>query len=157
MHEVKIFNEIQNNKKILIFDLRTVEEYKANHIDLSINIPYNEHDNNFFETICDKKFNLVKDQYMNNREVKQRIETFKRYYIVLIMSQKRIKKKKIENFDSTEVDKDEKDRIIKTLLFYESLILNGVREIGVYNLGIDKMVEKYDFITHIYGQDPLAK
>ena len=40
--ETKIFNELQNNKKILIFDFRPKSLFKQNHLENSINLPIDE-------------------------------------------------------------------------------------------------------------------
>ena len=42
--ETKIFNELQNNKKILIFDFRSRIEYEQSHLENSLNIPIDEID-----------------------------------------------------------------------------------------------------------------
>ena len=147
IHEVRIFNEIQNSKKILIFDFRNREEYFMQNLGLSLNIPFDEHDFEFYQALDDKKI-AVLDKYTDCCEVKQRLKSFKRYFIVLLMSETRIKRKTIENCLSEETDSLERDKIIKTLLFYKALVKQGVREIGIFNLGINKLASEYGFMIN---------
>jgi hypothetical protein len=151
IHEVRIFNEIQNNKKILIFDFRRKDEYFKTNLGLSLNIPYDEHTYDFYQNFNEKKVATLVEQYTGCHEVKQRLRSFKRYFIVLLMSENRIKRKTIESCSSSgddSVDPVEKEKIIKTLLFYKALVSNGVREIGVFNLGINKLTSEYGFMMN---------
>lgn len=151
IHEVRIFNEIQNNKKILIFDFRTKDEYFKSKLGLSINIPYDEHNYDFYENFNDKKVACLIEQYTGCSDVKLRLKSFKRYFIVLLMSENKIKRKTIETCSSSlncNPDSVEKEKIIKTLLFYKALVSNGVREIGLFNLGINKLISEYSFMMN---------
>lgn len=151
IHEVKIFNEIQNNKKILIFDFRTKEDYNRTSLYYSINIPYNEHDKNNL-----KVFNVDKMMELASKEeIKEMVRKYKRYYIVIIMSEKKIARKKILKHENSE--DIERDIIIKTLLFYKALVNNRVRELGLFNLGFSKFVDHYEFIVCKNSSYPLAK
>ncbi len=143
IHEVKIFNEIQNKRKILIFDLRKKDEYHKCYLDESINIPYNEYDYEFFETFKENKISeLAIDEYL-----KEKVLRYKRYFIAIIMSDKKIRRRDILKQVGND---DELDRIKKSLLLYKSLINNKVREIGLFNKGFDKILNNYSFlVTHL--------
>ena len=67
------------------------------------------------------------------------------------MSENKIKRKTIETCSSSlncNPDSVEKEKIIKTLLFYKALVSNGVREIGIFNLGINKLISEYSFMMN---------
>ena len=158
IHEVKIFNEIQNNKKIIIFDFRNREEYLSNHLDLSLNIPFDEHELDYYETLFDKKLNITDQKYIDSEEVKLRLKNCRRYFIVIIMSEERIKRKAIENCErDQDINLLTKEKILKTLLFYKSLVIKGVRDIGIYNLGIKELTSQYKFMMHSRDIKPLIK
>jgi hypothetical protein len=70
IHEVKVYNEIQNEKKILLFDLRKKEDYNKCHLDFSINIPYNEYDEDFFKLFDSKKIKYISDNLCQDDELK---------------------------------------------------------------------------------------
>jgi hypothetical protein len=157
IHEIKIFNEIQNQSKILIFDFRKRSEYEARHLDLSINIPYDESDTDFFETFCESKIKLLCENFTHSDCVRQRIKSYKRYFIALIMSEEKIKRKQIENVLSDEGEEEKREAIQKVMLFYKALIIKGVREIGLYNGGMKKVAENYEFMLWHGIEKPLAK
>lgn len=157
IHEIKIFNEIQNNKKILIFDFRKREEFVASHIELSVNIPHNEYDHDFFESLCDNKIKTLCEDFTECEEVRKRIKNYKRNFVALIMSQEKIKRRTIESCESMEIEQDERDRITKTLLFYKALVCNHVREIGVYNSGMGRFSEHFQFLLWENMKTPLVK
>ncbi len=152
IHEVKIFNEIQNNKKILIFDLRTKEEFKESYLEFSINLPYDELSDDVLVKFDENKIS----EYATSKELKEMVKRYKRYYIVIIMSQIKIKRKTIIDFVNCS-NKEDKQKIIKSLLLYQSLINKKVREIGLYNLGFLKFVEHYYFMVYNHNNKPIAK
>ena len=156
IQEIKIFNEIQNRKKILIIDLRKREEYDALHLELSINLPYNEYDDEFFFNLFTKK-NQNWSLLTNDEDVKKRLKDFKRYFIAIVMSEEKIKRRQVESFNSDEIDTEESNRIIKSLLLYKCLKQNGVREKGIYNSGISKFKTNYNFLLCTYGNKPIIK
>jgi hypothetical protein len=155
INEVKIFNEIQNSKKIIIFDLRSKEEFISHHLELSVNITYNENNFDFFENISkgnlDSKFNNVCE------EISKRLKNYKRYFVAILMSEKKIKKTKIQNFDFNDLDDSDKEKIIKSLLFYKSLVSNGVRELGIFSYGMEKIMLHYDFLLNYKDKQPQVK
>ena len=108
---------IQNYKKLIIFDFRKREDFNINHIHNSINIPFNEFDFKFFETIDDQKLCYLCNNFVKCDELKCMLKRYKRYYIVLIMSQEKIKRKTIEAIgtDKKLNSEEEKDQIIKKI------------------------------------------
>lgn len=152
IHEVKIYNEIQNSGKILVFDLRSRADFDKSHLENSINIPLDEFDFEFFEKFDENKIaNLVTDD-----TVKSMVLKYKRYFIVIIMSETRIQRKTILDAKSA-VSKEEQDTIKKSLQFYKSLTDNKVRELGLYNLGFKKFSEVYYFMITNNKDAPLAR
>jgi hypothetical protein len=149
INEVKIFNEIQNYKKLIIFDFRKREDFNINHIHNSINIPFNEFDFKFFETIDDQKLCYLCNNFVKCDELKCMLKRYKRYYIVLIMSQEKIKRKTIEAIGTGKKlnSEEEKDQIIKSLLLYKALQKNRVYEMGMFNLGFKKIIKHFDFLV----------
>jgi hypothetical protein len=155
INEVKIFNEIQNSKKIIIFDLRSKEEFTSHYLELSLNIAYNENNPEFFENICkgnlDLKFSNVCE------EISKRLKTYKRYFIAILMSEKKIKKAKVQKLDFSDLEANDKEKIIKSLLFYRSLVSNGVRELGIFCYGMEKIVQHYNFLLNYKDKEPQIK
>jgi len=151
IHEVKIYNELQNNKKILIFDLRKKEEKEFWSLDYTINIPYDEHSDDFFSIFEVENFIKKTD----NHEVKEMLYKYKRFYIVIVMSEEKIARRTILKFP--ECDGDEKLIIKRSLLLYKALTNKRVRELGLFNLGFKKFAEHYGFLIKFKGQIPAAK
>jgi rhodanese-related sulfurtransferase len=143
IHEVKIYNEIQNHKKIIIFDLRQRDQYQKAHVQFSINIPFNEYDAQFYINFSEKKYADLTD----SEDLKEMIKSYKRYYIVIIMSDEKIKRKNIISFNKQEEGVD-KEIIRKSLLLYQSLVTNKVRELGLYNIGFSKFASYYYFLVN---------
>jgi len=151
IHDVKIFNEIQNYKKILIFDFRKKEEFDECHLNLSINIPYNKFDYSFFESIQETELaNLTDDLELKNNVLK-----YKRFYIAIIMSSNKITRHAILNQDS--LIEEENEIIIKCLLFYKALTKARIRELGLYNKGFERISKNYYFIINNLSCSPLVK
>jgi hypothetical protein len=153
IHEVKIFNEIQNNKRILIFDLRKKEEFKKCKLSFSLNIPFNEYSPSDFEKL-DIDFLSQKAEDM---DVKDMIKKFRRFYIVIIMSEEKIERKKIFNPKELHSDKEHMDIVQKSLLLYFALTKSKVRELGLYNLGFKKFEKHYSFMVSKNLNLPQAK
>jgi rhodanese-related sulfurtransferase len=140
IHEVKVYNEIQNDRKVILFDLRKQEDFKKHNLDQSINIPFNEFEESFFETIDEKAISeLTQDQELRNNILK-----YKRFYIVIIISQTKISRKNI--FFQNSQDDEELEIIQKSLIFYKAFIKNRVREIGLYNPGFTNICKIYPFL-----------
>jgi hypothetical protein len=159
INEVKIFNEIQNYKKLIIFDFRKREDFQVNHIEHSIHIPFNEFDFQFFENVDDQKLCYLCNNFVKCEELKTMLKRYKRHYIVLIMSQEKIKKKTIEEVGTGKKfhSEEEKEQILKSLLFYKALQKNRVYEMGLFNLGFKKIMKHYDFLVCSETRIPLAK
>jgi len=159
INEVKIFNEIQNYKKLIIIDFRKREDFNINHIENSINIPFNEYDFQFFETIDDQKMCYICNNFVRCENLKSMLKRYKRHYIVLIISQEKIKRKTIEAIGTGKKlnSEEEKDQIIKSLLFYKALQKNRVYEMGMFNLGFKKITKYFDFLVCSESRRSLAK
>jgi hypothetical protein len=151
IHEVKVYNEIQNEKKILIFDLRKREDFDRNHLDLSVNIPFDEFDYSFFENIDENKISELTE----DKEIKSNVLKYKRFYIVLVISQNKICRRKIISLEDK--DDEEHEMIKKGLIFYKAFLKNRVREIGLYNHGFKKIINNYPFIVQSIKEPPIAR
>ena len=151
IHEVKIFNEIQNNKKILIFDLRKREDYLNSNLKFSINLPYDEHSHEIYKNFDEE----ILCTFTQDSEVKEMLRKFRRFYIVIIMSEVKIPRKRILKY--TECIDDEKCIVSKSMLLYEALTRRKVRDLGLFNLGFRIFREHYEFIVNRGGLTPLAK
>jgi CRISPR/Cas system CSM-associated protein Csm2 small subunit len=140
IHDVKIFNEMQNQKKILIIDLRSRDEFNKCHLGESINIPYNEHGEDFFKTFDE---NIISEM-TNENELRNKILRFKRFYIAIITSEKKINRRDILKMNGTG---DELERTTKSLLLYKSFLNKKIREIGLYNKGFERISNHYYFLV----------
>lgn len=150
IHEVKIFNELQNNKKILIFDLRKKEEYILANLDFSINLPFDQHENHLFDNFNETKL----AEMTNSKDLKEMIKKYKRFYIAIVMSEEKVARKKIINL---EAEGEEKVQIEKSLMLYKALVKKRVRELGLFNLGFKKFVDHYYFLVRCEDKKPLAR
>lgn len=154
INEVKIYNEMQNQNKILIFDLRKREDYIKSHVEYSINIPYDQHDEETFS--CVEKIKKVTEIYTDLPKAREMLEKYKRFFIVIIMSEMKIKLKHVYNFES--IDNEEvRDNIYKSHIFYNTLLKNKVRELGLYNLGFRNFDYHYTFLTHGLNKKQILK
>jgi len=148
INEVKIFNELQNYKKIIFFDFRNVADYNLNHLQHTIHLPFTEFEFDFFENLNEEKIKFIGNKLIQCDELKEMLKKYKRHYIVLILSEEKIKRKIIqstcfENFDPSD---EKKSQITKCLMFYRALRKNRVYEIGLYNLGFEKIIQHYDYL-----------
>jgi hypothetical protein len=156
IHEVKIYNEIQNHKKIIIFDLRSRETFAKSHIQFALNLPYKEYEPSFYINFDEEKLCLL----TTREELKSMIRRFKRYYIVIIMSEHKIKRKHVLNYHKQcpVKDQEERDIIKKSVLLYQTLTSgHKVREIGLYNLGFERFTNHYYFIINRGIHAPISK
>jgi hypothetical protein len=114
----------------------------------SIHLPFTDFDFDFFENINDEKINFICNKYIYCEELKEMLRKYKRHFIVLILSEEKIKRKTIECASSEKYDiTDEKNiKIIKCLMFYRALRNNRVYEMGLYNLGFEKISRHYDYL-----------
>jgi hypothetical protein len=152
IHEVKIYNELQNHKKILIFDLRPKESYQNSHVHFALNIPHNEHDSLIYSNFNEDTYSELTDF----EEIRAMIKSYKRYYIVIITSDNKIKRKTILNFFKQK-EGTEKDIIRKSLLLYQCLVeKNKIREIGLFNMGFNKFSDHYYFIVTRNNLPPVS-
>jgi hypothetical protein len=151
IHEVKVYNELQNHKQILIFDLRSKESYINSHLHFAINIPYTDYDSTFFANFNEE----VYSELTTNDEIKAMVKSFKRYYIVILISEDKIKRKDILYYFKLQ-EGQKKDMIRKGLLLYECLVDKKVREIGLYNMGFNKFSDHYYFIVNRNSLSPVA-
>jgi hypothetical protein len=157
IHEVKIFNEIQNYKNILIFDFRRKEEFDKHRIENSINLPFDKYDYSFFETLDEAKIKQIAEVASLNEETRNMLKRHKRYYIALIISEEKIKRAMIESCEKFDSDDIERERIIKCLLFYNALVKNRVYELGLYNKGFKKFEQHYYYLVSSIDKKALAR
>ena len=145
INEIKIFNEIQNSKEVLIFDFRTVLSFRNAYIPHSLNIPYNSFELDFFQN-----YNIEKLlELTENPLTCKMVEKYKRHYIIILISNEFIRKKHIYDIIANNICEDDSlyELIIKPLVFFETLIKNKVREIGVYNKGFQSFNTAYQFMV----------
>jgi hypothetical protein len=153
IHEVKIYNELQNHQKILIFDLREKEHFQQSSLKFSLSLPHPDYPADFFANFDEIKYSELSEK----DELKSIIKSYKRYYIVIIMSELKIKRKKILSYHKLGDHFIDKEAIRKSLLLYQKLVLNKVREIGLYNMGFKSFADNYYFIITRYGLPPISK
>ncbi len=148
LSQFKIFNEVES-QKILIFDFRTREEFQTGCLlDYSINLPYNEIPTELLENsraIEDKLLEPYADSGTCNR-----VQKYKRCFVVLIMSEEKIPKKAILEASQVMDNPDESlpQRITIPLKFYKNLVNNKVREIGLYNRGFRTLKSNFPFLCY---------
>lgn len=147
INESKIYNEFQNNKKIIIFDLRKKEDFEKYHLDCSINLPYDILDLGFFQSIDENKLS----GYATSDEMKANLKKYKRFYIAIILSQTKVKRKIINELNTME-ENDEKDLIMKGLTLYKTLVKNRIRELGFFNIGFENFLAHYYFLVIVNGK-----
>jgi rhodanese-related sulfurtransferase len=142
LNETKIFNELQNNKKIIVFDLRSRNEYEIYHCENSINVP--------IEEIEIENISTFNEQFLSQFTKDDSYKTcllskYKRLFVAIVCSQNRIKKSLF--LTSTKKDDAEEMFIGKILIFYQSLINNKIREIGLFVKGYKMFHENYNFVS----------
>lgn len=142
INDVRIHNEIQNNRRILVFDLREPKEFQNNCLPNSLNIPYSDYEFNFFKNFTEKVSNF--EFKSEESELKEMIKRYKRFYITIIFDEKKYHRKEILNFKEEDFKKEES--LYKAILLYNSLVGNKVREIGIFIKGFEKLKEKFWFI-----------
>jgi len=140
LNETKIFNELQNHKKIIIFDFRTRSQFAAYHLENSINLPVDEVSVEDLEKVDE---NTLLSYSHNKEEAKPLLSKYKRLFVVLIFPQKQIKKR---NFVSpNQEDYEETLRIAKVITFYKTLVTNKIRELGIYIKGFGLLDNSFGF------------
>ncbi len=141
INENKIFNELQNNRKILVLDFRSRSEFNEGHCDNSINIPSDEVE---IENLFNMNENFLCTFTNGDPYLQTLLSKHKRLFIAIVCSQQKIPKKKflIENQCNTNEDLS----VAKVLLLYRSLINNKIREIGIYIKGYKQYEESYGFL-----------
>lgn len=144
INENKIFNELQNNRKILVFDFRPRNEFNLYHCENSINIPNDEVE---IENLITCQENFLYSFTNGELYLKTLLSKYKRLFIAIVCSQQKIPKK---SFFMEDKGNSNGDLLIpKVLLLYRSLINNKVREIGIFIKGYKLFQESYNFlITH---------
>ena len=151
INETKIFNEIQNNKKILVFDLRSKSDYSKTSLPNSVNLPFDEKPIEFFENfISNISTDLSEDQ-----SVKDMLCKFRRFYIAIVFSEEKFHRKEIINYDAERLRSNE--ALFKALCLYYSLSANKVREMGIHLKGFSSISNKYFFIVRNGLNGPLFK
>jgi len=140
INETKIYNEIQNNKKILIIDLRKDSDFKKMYMPFSLNLPYDQNSEKFYENFI----NNINPDLSQDDIIKEMLYRFKRYYIAIIFSEEKFQRKEIINYDIQKIKTF--DNLYKALCLYQSLISNKVREIGICLKGFKRIYEKYSFM-----------
>jgi rhodanese-related sulfurtransferase len=140
--EEKIFNELQNDKKILIFDFRKKADFDKKHLDNSINIPFDEVEFEFLQ-----KFDTqILQSYTNDTNVKSLIPKSRRQFIAIIMHNDKISKKKI--LQPSKFSEEEQFHTGKILTFYKTLHLNKHREMAIFNKGFTRIEKYYSFLLN---------
>jgi len=151
INETKIFNEIQNHKAVLIFDLRTRSDFLLRSLPNSLNLPFDENKDEFFENFINNiHHNLTDDQIL-----KEMLRKFRRFYIAIIYSDEKYNREEIINFNYQKIKDD--NSLYKALCLYNSLVSNKVREIGVHLKGFSRIFSKYSFLVRNSFNQPLLK
>ncbi len=140
INETKIFNEIQNNKKILIIDLREKSHYENMSLPFSLNLPYDKNPEDFYSNFT----NYITPDLTEDQMIKEMLYRYKRFYIAIIFSEEKFNRKDIIDWDVEKIKSF--DSLNKALSMYYSFTSNRVREIGVCLKGFKRIYEKYSFI-----------
>lgn len=151
INETKIFNEIQNNKKILVFDFRSKSEYEKMSLPNSINLPFDENPNEFFENFISQ----INPDLSEDLIIKEMLCKFRRFYIAIIFSEEKFHRKEIINYEVEKLRSN--DALYKALCAYHSLSSNKVREMGIHLKGFQAIFQKYFFIVKNNLNEPLFK
>jgi len=152
----KLFNELEN-QKIIIFDFRPRKQFiQSSILNYSINLPSDEIKTELFENpgIIDKK---LLEEFAHTEFLRRKANELKRNFIVIIMSEDKIKKEEILKYFTLIGTKDEtniSEEIVKPLKFYITLITNKVREIGILNCGYWVFKTRFPFLVHINQEPP---
>lgn len=139
--ETKIFNELQNNKKILIFDFRPKSLFKQNHLENSINLPIDEIEVESLNEFDDQSLT----KYTEDNVCKSLIYKYKRLFIVIICSQEKINRNSFLLPNKNSIN--EELNIGKILSLFRTLKNNKVRELGIFNKGFNKILTSYNLMT----------
>lgn len=151
INETKIFNEIQNNKKILVLDLRSRNDYAKMSLPNSVNLPFDEKPNEFFENFI----SFISPDFSEDPIIREMLCKFRRYYIAIIFSEEKFHMKEIINYDAEKLQSEE--ALYKALCLYHSLSTNKVREMGIHLKGFSSIFTKYFFIVRNNLSEPLFK
>ncbi len=149
INEIKIFNEIQNNKKILIFDLREKVQFLNMSLSNSLNIPFDEKEDEFFKNFIEN----ISPDLSKDIVIKELLCKFRRFYIAIIFSDQKYHRKDIINYKYQELKSH--NSLFKALNLYHSLSSNKVREIGIYLKGFYQIYCKYFFIVKKNLNEPI--
>jgi rhodanese-related sulfurtransferase len=149
INETKIFNEIQNNNKILVFDLRSKSDYEKMSLPDSVNLPFDEKPHEFFENFIGN----ISPELSDDTAVKDMLCKFRRFYIAIIFSEENFHRKEIINYEAGKLRSHE--ALYKALCLYHSLSTNKVREMGIYLKGFNAIFDKYFFIVRNDLNEPL--
>ena len=136
--ETKIFNELQNNKKILIFDFRSRIEYEQSHLENSLNIPIDEIDVERLNSF-DENFLVM---FSGENDKLHLIQKYKRLFIAIVLSQNKIKRKSFIQPNGN----IEELYIGKILTFYQTLKNNKIRELGLFKKGFNVIQKSYNLL-----------
>ena len=121
----KLFNELEN-KKIIIFDFRPRKQFDQSSIlNYSINLPYDVINIELLENpgIIDKR---LLEEFAHSDFMRRKSNVLKRNFILIIMSEDKIKKEEIlKNFAliSSNDETNISDEILKSLKFFINLII----------------------------------
>jgi len=149
INETTIFNEIQNNKKILIFDLRSKSDFEKMCLPNSVNLPFDEKPIEFFENFISH----INPDLSEDPSVQEMLYKFRRFYIAIIFSEEKFHRKEIINYDAERLGSH--DQLFKALCLYSSLSANKVREMGIQIKGFNRISSKYFFIVSNNLREPL--
>lgn len=148
INETKIFNEIQNNKRILVLDLRPKKSFINFSLPNSVNLPYDEYSDEFFQ----KFINNITPDLSDDPFIKDMLKKFRRFYIAIIFSDEKFHRKDVINYDNDKIKS--LNHLYKALSLYSSLTTNKVREIGIDQKGFSCINSKYWFLVRNNLNDP---
>lgn len=146
-----MFNKSGTNEKVLehgkyclILDLRTEKEFEEKHIsNISIGLPTDQLSLEFFNKV---DLNQIALNLRTERN-KEKLNTFKRFFIVIIFSNEPTEQETFQKIDNNN------ESLLKLQLLYKWLVSNKCREIGICYEGFNKFEEKYPFLVE-YGNTP---
>jgi len=158
----KLFNAIQQYKKVLIIDFRNGEAFNKTHINGSINIPYNSIT---MDELTNYSANIFIDKHIANEQDKELYGHRRRLMVFLIPSCSSIQNlyDSIENLKSVNFKEiseqllNDKNKLIQfqgfliSCLLFQALLKEKVREVYILSEGFRTFLKQFPFLCSFYN------
>lgn len=152
--EIKIYNEVEA-QKVIIIDFRSRKDFNSGCLfDFSINLPYDEVGDDILEDPGFFSKGLL-EKFAHSEFLEDRASRIKRYFVAIIMSQNKIRKHDIMSYvNGIDSAYEFSEELTKPIKLYNNLIQNKVREIGLYTRGFNLFRNKFPFLIHTNQKNP---